>query len=320
MSLIIVGDFTSVYVALRRGVDPTPVEVIDRLKAALAGACVGMTQALPRALRRPGEPGRRRRARRRRTSCRASRVVLGSGLGPALGEDLRGDRLVRVHGPARASPRPACRATRGAWSWGSLAGVPVAAFFGRVHFYEGHGMDVPALLPRLAQALGADTIVLTAAVGGRRARPARRYRRRAAGSPQPDGDGAPAGVALPRRHARVHPHERRLRSRPRDAGRVERAEALGIRSADRRLRRDERPGLRDARGGARSCRAPAPPWWACRWCPRPCRRGPSACGSLGLCSVTNALGEEVAHEEVVRVSNETAIAVGRLLVDLLPRL
>ena len=35
--LVIVGDFTSCYVALRRGVDPTPVAVIDRLKAALAG-------------------------------------------------------------------------------------------------------------------------------------------------------------------------------------------------------------------------------------------------------------------------------------------
>ena len=35
--LVIVGDFTSCYVALRRDVDPTPVAVIDRLKAALAG-------------------------------------------------------------------------------------------------------------------------------------------------------------------------------------------------------------------------------------------------------------------------------------------
>ena len=37
LSLIIVGDFASVYVALRRGVDPTPVTVIEHLKAALAG-------------------------------------------------------------------------------------------------------------------------------------------------------------------------------------------------------------------------------------------------------------------------------------------
>jgi glucose/mannose-6-phosphate isomerase len=36
LSLIALGDATSAYVAIRRGVDPTPVEVIQRLKAALA--------------------------------------------------------------------------------------------------------------------------------------------------------------------------------------------------------------------------------------------------------------------------------------------
>ena len=38
LSLIIVGDLTSVYLAIGRGVDPTPVPVIERLKAALAGS------------------------------------------------------------------------------------------------------------------------------------------------------------------------------------------------------------------------------------------------------------------------------------------
>jgi glucose/mannose-6-phosphate isomerase len=37
MTLIMVGDLTSCYVGLRRGIDPTPVAAIDRLKAALAG-------------------------------------------------------------------------------------------------------------------------------------------------------------------------------------------------------------------------------------------------------------------------------------------
>jgi hypothetical protein len=41
---------------------------------------------------------------------------------------------------------------------------------------------------------------------------------------------------------------------------------------------------------------------------------------LGVCSLTNAFGEHVEHEVVVRVSNETAVAVGRLLVDLFPRM
>jgi len=36
LSLVLIGDFTSCYVGLRRGVDPTPVVAIDGLKAALA--------------------------------------------------------------------------------------------------------------------------------------------------------------------------------------------------------------------------------------------------------------------------------------------
>jgi glucose/mannose-6-phosphate isomerase len=38
LSLVAFGDVTSVYLALARGVDPTPVLVIERLKAALAGS------------------------------------------------------------------------------------------------------------------------------------------------------------------------------------------------------------------------------------------------------------------------------------------
>jgi glucose/mannose-6-phosphate isomerase len=35
MSLIALGDFTSAYIGIRKGIDPTPVDVIQRLKAAL---------------------------------------------------------------------------------------------------------------------------------------------------------------------------------------------------------------------------------------------------------------------------------------------
>jgi glucose/mannose-6-phosphate isomerase len=35
LSLIAMGDLTSAYIAIRKGVDPTPVDVIQRLKAAL---------------------------------------------------------------------------------------------------------------------------------------------------------------------------------------------------------------------------------------------------------------------------------------------
>ena len=37
LSLITIGDHVSAYLAIRRGIDPTPVEVIQRLKAALVG-------------------------------------------------------------------------------------------------------------------------------------------------------------------------------------------------------------------------------------------------------------------------------------------
>jgi purine nucleoside phosphorylase len=41
---------------------------------------------------------------------------------------------------------------------------------------------------------------------------------------------------------------------------------------------------------------------------------------LGLAMVTNAFGVPISHEAVLRTSNETARDVGRLLVDLLPRI
>src|SRR5207248_1721999 len=49
---------------------------------------------------------------------------------------------------------------------GTLFGVPVSVFAGRIHFYEGHGMDGATLIPRLAAALGARVMILTNAAGG----------------------------------------------------------------------------------------------------------------------------------------------------------
>jgi glucose/mannose-6-phosphate isomerase len=37
VSLVLLGDLVSLYLAVLRGVDPGPVEIIDRLKGALAG-------------------------------------------------------------------------------------------------------------------------------------------------------------------------------------------------------------------------------------------------------------------------------------------
>jgi inosine/guanosine/xanthosine phosphorylase family protein len=244
-------------------------------------------------------------------------VVLGSGLGVALADRLVEDASLAFDElpglPAAAVPGHAGRLVMG-----TLAGVPVAAFLGRVHFYEGHGMDVPALLPRIAHALGAPVIVLTAAVGGlvpelaagsvvvltdhlnlMGTAPLRAWR-----SP----DGQPAFVPL------RDVYDGALRELA-----LARAEALGIPAA---------PGVYAAMSGpayetpaeVAFLRSAGATVVGMSMVPEAVPARALGLRVLGLCSVTNALGHEVMHEEVVRVSNETAVAVGRLLTDLLPRI
>ena len=90
-------------------------------------------------------------------------ILLGSGLGPAVaGLDVDGeipfDELPGF--PLPSVPGHPGRLTVGAW-----AGVPAAAFVGRIHYYEGHPLSLCTLPVRVARALGAHTIVLTGAVG-----------------------------------------------------------------------------------------------------------------------------------------------------------
>ena len=92
-------------------------------------------------------------------------IVLGSGLGSALGSleleeeasfpfaDLPGFRATSVPGH------------EGRLAMGRVEAVPVAAFFGRIHFYEHGSMSACSSTTRLAAALGARTMVLTASVG-----------------------------------------------------------------------------------------------------------------------------------------------------------
>jgi purine-nucleoside phosphorylase len=92
-------------------------------------------------------------------------VVLGSGLGDALAEDLETDAEF-AFGDLPGFPPASVPGHAGRLRLGTLYGVPVAAFFGRVHYYEGHGIAATTLIPRLAAAMGARTIVLTNACGG----------------------------------------------------------------------------------------------------------------------------------------------------------
>ena len=243
-------------------------------------------------------------------------IVLGSGLGAALGERLA-EEASFAFTDLPGLPPPGVPGHAGRLTLGQLAGVPVAAFSGRVHYYEGHGMDVPALLPRLAHELGARTMVVTAAVGGlvpgspagtvvvlrdhlnmMGAAPLRGWR-------YPDG--MPAFVNT------QQIYDRRLREMA-----IEGAAALGIRATE---------GVYAAMSG--------PAYETPTEVNMLQRLGATVVGMsmvpetlparalgmrvLGLCSLTNVAGDTT-HEEVVRTSNETATAMGRLLVDLFPRL
>lgn len=91
-------------------------------------------------------------------------VVLGSGLGDAAAAmELEADV---PFSDLPGFPPPTVPGHAGRLRLGTLAGVAAAAFLGRIHFYEGHPMDVVTLPIRLAAGLGARTVIATAAVGG----------------------------------------------------------------------------------------------------------------------------------------------------------
>jgi purine-nucleoside phosphorylase len=244
-------------------------------------------------------------------------VVLGSGLGPALGESLQETASFRFE-ELPGFPPSAVPGHAGRLVLGTLAEVPVAAFLGRVHFYEGHGMDVPALLPRLAKELGADTMVLTAAVGGlvpgeaagtvvilrdnlnlMGVSPLRGWR-------YPDG--------MPTFISATEVYDAALRDLAFD-----RAQALGIASSIGVYAAMSGPAY-ETPTEVRLLQSAGATVVGMSMVPESMPAVALGMRVLGICSLTNAFGEHVEHEEVVRVSNETAVAVGRLLVDLFPRM
>lgn len=91
-------------------------------------------------------------------------VVLGSGLG-AFADGLSGLSTVPY---ADIPGWPASRVIghAGKLVSGSCHGRPVLALSGRVHFYEGHGLDVVTFATRVLGRLGVKIVVLTNAAGG----------------------------------------------------------------------------------------------------------------------------------------------------------
>ena len=91
-------------------------------------------------------------------------VILGSGLGASV--DGMTDEEVFPFGELPGFPEPTVPGHAGTVSLGLLDDVPIVAFRGRIHFYEGHDLSRCALTVRLARLLGARTMVITAAAGG----------------------------------------------------------------------------------------------------------------------------------------------------------
>jgi len=91
-------------------------------------------------------------------------IVLGSGLGEAL-RDVSEEASFSFE-ELPGFPAPTVPGHAGRLVLGTLAGVPVAAFHGRIHYYEGNPMSSCALPVLVARHLGAGTVMLTAAVGG----------------------------------------------------------------------------------------------------------------------------------------------------------
>jgi purine-nucleoside phosphorylase len=92
-------------------------------------------------------------------------VVLGSGLGDAVQEDLD-VRAELAFDELPGFPPAAVPGHAGRLVLGELYGVPVLVQFGRVHLYEGHPMSTVTLPTRLLGHLGVRTLVLTNAAGG----------------------------------------------------------------------------------------------------------------------------------------------------------
>ena len=91
-------------------------------------------------------------------------LVLGSGLGAFADTLVDAVRLPYEDLPHFAVSRVPGHAGR--LVVGCVRGVTVAAMQGRVHFYEGHGLDVVTFPIRVLLALGVRTFVITNAAGG----------------------------------------------------------------------------------------------------------------------------------------------------------
>ncbi len=96
-------------------------------------------------------------------SVRAA-VILGSGLNPVVGE-LPTHQII-PYKRIPAFPTAGVKGHSGNLHVGDFEGLPCAFFEGRVHYYEGHSMEQVAFPVTVADALGAQILIVTNAAGG----------------------------------------------------------------------------------------------------------------------------------------------------------
>jgi len=99
------------------------------------------------------------------TAPRAA-LVFGSGLSAAA--EALAESIALTYAEIPGFPEARVAGHPGRLRSGLLSGVPVLAFCGRFHHYEGHAMDAVTLPVRLAAGLGTETVVLTNAAGSLR--------------------------------------------------------------------------------------------------------------------------------------------------------
>ncbi len=91
-------------------------------------------------------------------------LILGTGLG-GLARQITVDVTIAYeqipHFPRSTAPSHA-----GQLICGHLHGVPIMAMEGRIHYYEGYSLQEVTFPVRVMKALGADTLIVTNAVGG----------------------------------------------------------------------------------------------------------------------------------------------------------
>jgi xanthosine phosphorylase len=93
-------------------------------------------------------------------------LILGSGLGPIADSIISATAISYSDIPG--FPQPGVEGHAGKLILGMLGGLPVACLQGRVHLYEGKGVEPIKMLVRTLQRLGCGSLLLTNAAGSLR--------------------------------------------------------------------------------------------------------------------------------------------------------